>query len=163
MAFYEHVVVTRPDISPQQVDALVEDITKIVTERKGKVSKTEYWGLRNLAYPIKKSRKAHYSLINIDAPGDAIHELERRHRINEDVLRFLTVKVDKLNEEPSPVIARKDRDDRGKRDRDEGGFGGGFGGGRDRDRGDRPPRDFGDRPPREDRGDRPPRPPRDRG
>jgi small subunit ribosomal protein S6 len=160
MAFYEHVVVTRPDISPQQVDALVEDITKIVTERKGKVSKTEYWGLRNLAYPIKKSRKAHYSLINIDAPGDAIHELERRHRINEDVLRFLTVKVDALNEEPSPVIARKDRDDRGKRDRDEGGFGGGFGGGRDRDRGDRPPRDFGDRPPREDRGDRPPRPPR---
>jgi small subunit ribosomal protein S6 len=163
MALYEHVVVTRPDISPQQVDALVEDITKIVTERKGKVSKTEYWGLRNLAYPIKKSRKAHYSLINIDAPGDAIHELERRHRINEDVLRFLTVKVDKLNEEPSPVIARKDRDDRGKRDRDEGGFGGGRdrGGFGDRDRGDRPPRDFGDRPPR-DFGDRPPRPPRDR-
>jgi small subunit ribosomal protein S6 len=160
MAFYEHVVVTRPDISPQQVDALVEDITKIVTERKGKVGKTEYWGLRNLAYPIKKSRKAHYSLLNIDAPGDVIAELERRHRINEDVLRFLTVKVDALSEEPSPVIARKDRDDRGKRDRDEGGFGG-FGGGRDR--GDRPPRDFGDRPPREDRGDRPPRPPRDRG
>ena len=160
MALYEHVVVTRPDISPQQVDALVEDITKIVTERKGKVGKTEYWGLRNLAYPIKKSRKAHYSLLNIDAPGDVIAELERRHRINEDVLRFLTVKVDALSEEPSPVIARKDRDDRGKRDRDDGGFGG-FGGGRDR--GDRPPRDFGDRPPREDRGDRPPRPPRDRG
>jgi small subunit ribosomal protein S6 len=161
MALYEHVVVTRPDISPQQVDALVEDITKIVTERKGKIGKTEYWGLRNLAYPIKKSRKAHYSLLNIDAPGDVIAELERRHRINEDVLRFLTVKVDALSEEPSPVIARKDRDDRGgKRDRDEGGFGGG----RDRDRGfgDRPPRDFGDRPPREDRGDRPPRPPRDR-
>ncbi|HEY7798126.1 MAG TPA: 30S ribosomal protein S6 [Hyphomonadaceae bacterium] len=163
MALYEHVVVTRPDISPQQVDALVEDITKIVAERKGKVGKTEYWGLRNLAYPIKKSRKAHYSLLNIDAPGDVIAELERRHRINEDVLRFLTVKVDALSEEPSPVIARKDRDDRGKRDRDEGGFGGGFG-----DRGDRPPRSFGDRdrgdrPPREDRGDRPPRPPRDRG
>ena len=162
MAFYEHVVVTRPDISPQQVDALVEDITKIVTERKGKIGKTEYWGLRNLAYPIKKSREAHYSLLNIDAPGDVIAELERRHRINEDVLRFLTVKVDALSEEPSPVIARKDRDDRGKRDRDEGGFGG-FG-----DRGDRPPRSFGDRdrgdrPPREDRGDRPPRPPRDRG
>jgi small subunit ribosomal protein S6 len=160
MALYEHVVVTRPDISPQQVDALVEDITKIVTERKGKVSKTEYWGLRNLAYPIKKTRQAHSSLINIDAPGDAIHELERRHRINEDVLRFLTVKVDKLSEEPSPVIARKDREDRGRRDEGFGGGGGGFGGGgfgggRDRDRGDRPPR--------EDRGDRPPRPPRDRG
>ncbi len=160
MAFYEHVVVTRPDISPQQVDALVEDITKIVAERKGKVSKTEYWGLRNLAYPIKKSRKAHYSLLNIDAPGEAIHELERRHRINEDVLRFLTVKVDKLNEEPSPVIARKDREER-KRREDDFGFGGGGSGGRgfgDRDRGDRPPRsDFGDRPPRgprPDRGDR---------
>lgn len=165
MALYEHVVVTRPDISPQQVDALVEDITKIVTERNGKVGKTEYWGLRNLAYPIKKSRKAHYSLLNIEGPGDVIHEVERRHRINEDVLRYLTVKVEEFTTEPSPVIARKDRDDRGKRDRDEGGFGGGgdrpprsFG---DRDRGDRPPRDFGDRPPR-DFGDRPPRPPRDR-
>jgi small subunit ribosomal protein S6 len=155
MAFYEHVVVTRPDISPQQVDALVEDITKIVTERKGKVGKTEYWGLRNLAYPIKKSRKAHYSLLNIDAPGDVIAELERRHRINEDVLRFLTVKVETLSEEPSPVIARKDRDDR-KRDRDDFGGGGGFSGGGFRDRNDRPPR--------EDRGDRPPRGPRpDRG
>lgn len=150
MALYEHVVVTRPDISPQQVDALVEDITRIVTEKNGTVGRTEYWGLRNLAYPIKKSRKAHYSLINIDAPGDAIHEVERRHRINEDVLRFLTVKVEEFTEEPSPVIARKDRDDRGgkRRDRDDGGFGGrddrgprgGFGGGgggfggRDRDR-----------------------------
>jgi small subunit ribosomal protein S6 len=155
MALYEHVVVTRPDISPQQVDALVEDITKIVTELKGKVAKSEYWGLRNLAYPIKKSRKAHYSLLNLDGPGNMIAEIERRHRINEDVLRFLTVKVDTLSEEPSPVIARKDRDDRKRRDDDFGG--GGFG-----DRGDRPRRDFGDRPPREDRGDRPPRPPRDR-
>jgi small subunit ribosomal protein S6 len=155
MALYEHVVVTRPDISPQQVDALVEDITKIVTERNGKVAKSEYWGLRNLAYPIKKSRKAHYSLLNIEGPGDVIHEVERRHRINEDVLRFLTVKVDEFSEEPSPVIARKDRDDRRKRD-DEGG--GGFG--------DRPQRSFGDRDrgDRGDRGDRPPRGPRpDRG
>src|SRR5690349_17896709 len=141
MPFYEHVVVTRPDISPQQVDALIEDITKVVTELKGKVGKTEYWGLRNLAYPIKKSRKAHYSLLNIEGPGNVMHEVERRHRINEDVLRFLTVKVDKLSDEPSPVIARKDRDDRKRRDDD---FGGGFGG--DRDRGDRPRRDFGDRP-----------------
>jgi small subunit ribosomal protein S6 len=155
MALYEHVVVTRPDISTQQVDALVEDITKIVTDGKGKVGKSEYWGLRNLSYPIKKSRKAHYSLLNIDAPGPVIHEIERRHRINEDVLRFLTVKVDEFSEEPSPVIARKDRDDRRKRD-DEGG--GGFG--------DRPQRSFGDRDrgDRGDRGDRPPRGPRpDRG
>jgi small subunit ribosomal protein S6 len=153
MALYEHVVVTRPDISPQQVDALVEDITKIVTEKNGKVGRTEYWGLRNLAYPIKKSRKAHYSLLNIEGPGDVMHEVERRHRINEDVLRFLTVKVEEFTEEPSPVIARKDRDDRGgkRRDRDEGGFGGGdrggfggggFGGG-GRDRDDRGPRGGG--------------------
>jgi small subunit ribosomal protein S6 len=147
MALYEHVVVTRPDISPQQVDALVEDITKIATELNGKIGKTEYWGLRNLAYPIKKSRKAHYSLLNIEGPGAVIHEIERRHRINEDVLRFMTVKVEEFTDEPSPVIARKDRDDRGKRrDRDEGGFGGGgggFGGGRDRD--DRGPRRDRDR------------------
>jgi small subunit ribosomal protein S6 len=167
MALYEHVVVTRPDISPQQVDALVEDITKIVTEANGKVGRTEYWGLRNLAYPIRKSRKAHYSLINIDAPGAVIHEIERRHRINEDVLRFISVRVEAFTEEPSPVIARKDRDDRGKRRRDEdggfggGGFGGGgFGGGGFG--GGRPPRrdeadgDMGDRdgaPPRRGRRD----------
>lgn len=115
MALYEHVVVTRPDISPQQVDALVEDISKIVTEASGSIGKTEYWGLRNLSYPIKKARKAHYSLINIDAPGQVLHEIERRHRINEDVLRYLTIKVDELSEEPSPVVARKDRDERRKR------------------------------------------------
>lgn len=117
MAFYEHVVITRPDISPQQVDALVEEITSLVGEKEGKVAKTEYWGLRNLAYPINKSRKGHYSLLNIDAPADAIQELERRHRINEDVIRFLTIRVDELSEEPSPVLSRKDRDrgDRGDR------------------------------------------------
>ena len=115
MALYEHVVVTRPDISPQQVDALVEDITKIVTEGKGSVGKTEYWGLRNLSYPIKKSRKAHYSLINIDAPGPVIHEIERRHRINEDVLRFMTVKVEELEEGPSAMLQKRDREDRPER------------------------------------------------
>jgi small subunit ribosomal protein S6 len=157
MALYEHVVVTRPDISPQQVDALIEDLTKIVTEGKGKIGKTEYWGLRNLAYPIRKSRKAHYSLVNIDAPGPVIHEIERRHRINEDVLRFLTVKVEAFTDEPSPVLGRKDRDDKRRRRDEEDGDGGGF---RARDREDRP---RGDRPPRDD-GDRPrgPRPPRDR-
>ena len=169
MRAYEHTFIARQDLSPQQAQALADTYAGVIAEHGGEVTKNEYWGLRNLAYPIKKSRKAHYSLLNIDAPGDVIAELERRHRINEDVLRFLTVKVDALSEEPSPVIARKDRDDRGKRDRDEGGFGGGrdrdrgFGDRPPRDFGDRPPRDFGDRPPREDRGDRPPRPPRDRG
>jgi small subunit ribosomal protein S6 len=150
MSNYEHVVVTRPDISPQQVDALVEDITKIVTEMDGKVERTEYWGLRNLAYPIKKSRKGHYSLLNISAAGKVLHEVERRLRINEDVLRFITVKVEAFSEEPSPVIARKDRDDRRRRRDDEGGGGGGFGGDRDRgfgggdrDRGDRGGGGFG--------------------
>jgi small subunit ribosomal protein S6 len=153
MALYEHVVVTRPDISPQQVDALIEDLTRIVTDGNGKVQKTEYWGLRNLAYPVRKARKAHYSLLNIDAPGPVIHEIERRHRINEDVLRFMTVKVETHTDEPSPVIARKDRDDKRRRRDDEfgGGFGGG-GGGRDRDRDGPRDRDRdGPRPPRGDR------------
>ncbi len=127
MAFYEHVVISRPDISPQQVETLVEELTAVVTEQKGSVAKTEYWGLRNLAYPINKSRKGHYSLLNIDGPAAAIQEVERRLRINEDVLRFLTIKVDELSEDPSPVMSRKDRGDKG-------------------DRGDR-----GDRKPRRDR------------
>jgi small subunit ribosomal protein S6 len=112
MSLYEHVLITRPDISPQQVDALIEDITRILAEKGGKVGKTEYWGLRNLAYRMKKNRKAHYSMINIDAPADAVHELERRLRINEDVLRFLTVKVDALDDGPSPILARRERDEK---------------------------------------------------
>ena len=116
LAFYEHVFVARPDISPQQVEALVEDITKIIEGENGKVGKTEYWGLRNLAYPINKVRKGHYSLLNIDAPAGAVQELERRLRINDDVMRHMTIRVEELSEEPSPIIARKDRDDRRKKD-----------------------------------------------
>lgn len=112
MSLYEHVLIARPDISPQQVDALIEDITRILAEKGGKVGKTEYWGLRNLAYRMKKNRKAHYSMLNIDAPAEAVHELERRLRINEDVLRFLTVKVDALDEGPSPILARRERDEK---------------------------------------------------
>ena len=116
MAFYEHVFVARPDISPQQVEGLVEDITKIIEGENGKVGKTEYWGLRNLAYPINKVRKGHYSLMNIDAPAAAVQELERRLRINDDVMRHMTIRVDELSDEPSPIIARKDRDDRRRKD-----------------------------------------------
>lgn len=116
MAFYEHVLVSRPDISPQQVEALVEDVTKIIETENGKVGKTEYWGLRTLAYPINKVRKGHYSLLNIDAPASAIQELDRRLRINDDVMRYMTIRVEELSEEPSPVIARKDRDDRRRKD-----------------------------------------------
>jgi small subunit ribosomal protein S6 len=112
MAFYEHVLIARQDISPQQVDALIEDITRTLAEHGGKVGKTEYWGLRNLAYRVRKNRKGHYALLNIDAPPPAIHELERRQRINEDVLRYLTIRVDVLDEESSPVLARRDRDEK---------------------------------------------------
>ena len=109
MALYEHVVITRPDISPAQVDTFVEDLTGFLREKGAKVGKTEYWGLRNLAYPIKKQRKGHYSLINIDGPAEAIHELERRQRISEDVMRYMTIRVETLSDEPSPVLSRKER------------------------------------------------------
>ena len=109
MAFYEHVVITRPDISPAQVETFVEELSGFLKEKGAKVGKTEYWGLRNLAYPIKKQRNGHYSLLNIDGPADAVHELERRLRISDDVMRYMTIRVEELSEEPSPVLSRKDR------------------------------------------------------
>jgi small subunit ribosomal protein S6 len=109
MAFYEHVVITRPDISPAQVETFVEEMSTFLTEKGATVGRTEYWGLRSLAYPIKKQRKGHYSCINIDAPAEAIHELERRQRISEDVMRYLTVRVEAMPEEPSVVLSRKER------------------------------------------------------
>ena len=118
MAFYEHVLIARQDISPQQVDALLEDVSKTITEQGGKVEKSEYWGLRNLAFRVRKNRKGHYCLLNIDGPAGAVHELERRHRINEDVIRFMTVRVDELDAEPSPILARRERDDRRRQRRD---------------------------------------------
>ena len=112
MAFYEHVLIARPDISPQQVDTLIEDITKTVKELGGQTGKTEYWGLRNLTYRIRKNRKGHYAMVNLDCPPAAVHELERRLKINEDVMRFKTIRVEELDEEPSPILARRDRDER---------------------------------------------------
>ena len=112
MPYYEHVVITRPEISPQQVDTLVEDITKTIKDLGGHVGRTEYWGLRNLTYRIRKNRKAHYSLLNLDCPATAVHELERRLKINEDVMRFKTIRVEQLDEEPSPILARRDREER---------------------------------------------------
>lgn len=112
MPLYEHVLIARQDISPQQVDALVEDITRQIQDGGGKVGKSEYWGLRNLAYRVRKNRKGHYALLNIDCPAATIHELERRQRINEDVLRFITTRVEQHDEEPSPVLARRDRDEK---------------------------------------------------
>src|SRR6201999_1543421 len=98
MALYEHLLIARQDISAQQVDALATHLKTIVEGEGGKVEKQEYWGLRGLAYRLKKNRKGHYVLLNINAPGKAVHELERQLKINEDVLRYMTVKVDKFEQ-----------------------------------------------------------------
>jgi small subunit ribosomal protein S6 len=119
MPFYEHVFLARQDLSTGQVDSLSETFTKIIEGGEGKVTKTEYWGLKNLAYRIKKNRKAHYVMLNIDAPAPAVQEMERQIAINEDVIRYQTVRVDELEGEPSAMM-RKERDSRGRgrRDRD---------------------------------------------
>ena len=127
MPLYEHIFIARQDISPAQVEGLTETLQKIVTDNGGQIAKSEYWGLRNLQYKISKNRKGHYSLFNIDAPAAAHHELERQEKINEDILRYLTIRVDEHDENPSPVLSRRDKSDRGDRG-DRGGRG---------DRGDR--------------------------
>ena len=109
MALYEHVYIARQDIAPAQVEALTQSLEEIITENGGKVEKQEYWGLRNLQYKIKKNRKGHYTLLNIDAPSNAITEMERQMRINEDILRFMTIRVDELSEQPSSILSRKDK------------------------------------------------------
>ena len=137
MPLYESVVIARQDIATTQVDTLADELTNILTEGGGKVTKRELWGLRSLTYRIKKNRKAHYVFFNIDAPPAAINEYERRMRINEDVLRYLTVRVEALEEGPSAVLTNKDRAPErtgffgggGRGGRDGGGFGGGGGGG----------------------------------
>ncbi|MDF1585715.1 30S ribosomal protein S6 [Geminicoccaceae bacterium 1502E] len=119
MPFYEHTLIARPDLSGQQAQALAETFGQLVSENGGQVVKTEYWGLRNLAYRVRKNRKGHYLHLNVEAPAEAIAELERNERINEDVLRYLTVKVEALEEGPSAVMqAKASRDERGRRDRD---------------------------------------------
>ncbi|HEY8248390.1 MAG TPA: 30S ribosomal protein S6 [Hyphomicrobium sp.] len=178
MALYEHVFLARQDVSNAQVEALTKEFTDLIEQGGGKVTKSEYWGVKGLAYKIKKSRKAHFSLLNIDAPPAAVAEMERRMGLSTEVLRYLTVKVEAHETEPSVMMRKSDRDERGDRG-DRGGFGGrgggfggrggggGFGGrGGDRDRGgggggfrsgggDREGSTFRARPPRD--GDRPPR------
>jgi small subunit ribosomal protein S6 len=117
MAFYEHVVIARQDISPQQAEALNDQLQTIIQEGGGTVAKIEYWGLRNLTYRIKKNRKGHYSLLALDAPSAAVKEMERQLSLNEDVLRFLTVKVEELDLELSPVLARRERERERERER----------------------------------------------
>ncbi|HXC28500.1 MAG TPA: 30S ribosomal protein S6 [Stellaceae bacterium] len=118
MPLYENVFIARQDISGAQVDALADQFTQLITEQGGEIKKRENWGLRNLAYRMNKNRKGHYVLFNIDAPSPAVSELERTMRINEDVLRYLTIRVDELEEGPSPVMLnRGGREDRPRRDR----------------------------------------------
>jgi small subunit ribosomal protein S6 len=134
MALYEHIYLARQDVSPQQVEALTGQFKNIVTSLGGTVGKAEYWGVKSLAYRINKNRKAHFTLLNIDAPPAAIAELERQEGLSEDILRFLTLRVNELEEGPSAQLRKRDDDDRGER--------------------------RGPRPDRGERGDRPERRPR---
>jgi small subunit ribosomal protein S6 len=175
MAFYEHVFLARQDITAQQAAALQKTYQTVIEENGGTVGKVEYWGLKSLAYKIKKNRKAHYSLMNIDAPHAAVAEMERQMSLSTDVIRFITIRMKELDDKQSAMMRRaddrdRDRGERGDRgDRGDrrgprregggGGFreggGGGFradreggrdGGGRfDRDGGGRPERDGGSR------------------
>jgi len=134
MALYEHIFMARQDVSSQQVDTLVEQFKGVLEANGGSVGKIENWGLKTLPYRVNKNRKAHYALINIDAPSAAVAEMERQMRIHEDVLRYITIKVEEHEEGPSAMLRKSDRDDRKPRG----------------DRGDR-----GDRPPRAPRADAP--------
>jgi small subunit ribosomal protein S6 len=146
MPLYEHVFLARQDVSAQQVEELTAQLTGVIEQLGGKVAKLEQWGVKSLSYRVRKNRKAHFTFMNVDAPAAALNEIERQERLNEDVLRYLTIRVDEHEEGPSAMMRKSDRD----RDRDD--RGGGFRD-RDRDRGDR-----GDRRPRDrDRDSRPPR------
>ena len=123
MPMYEHVFLARQDLSQSQVDALAQEATKIVEDNEGKVVLTETWGLRTLAYKVQKNRKAHYVMLRLDAPGNVIAELERQTRINEDVIRYTTIRVDEHEDGPSVMMRKNDRErggrgGRGGRDRD---------------------------------------------
>ena len=131
MPLYEHVYLARQDLSAQQVEELTAQLSGVIGQMGGKIAKTEYWGLKSLTYRMKKNRKAHMTLLNVEAPAAALSEVERQERLHEDVLRYLTIRVDAHEEGPSAMMRKSDRDDRG-------------------DRGDRGGRDRGDR----DRGER---------
>ena len=118
MPLYEHVFLARQDLSQAQVDALAQTATDIVEAGKGKVTKTETWGLRSLAYKIAKNRKAHFVLLNLDAPTGVVAELERQTALNEDVIRFMTVRVDEHEGGPSVMMRKQDRDRSRRRERE---------------------------------------------
>ena len=134
MALYEHVFIARQDISAQQVEGLVDMYQAVLEENGGKITKNEYWGLKSLAYRVKKNRKGHYSLLNIDASHEAVTELERRISLNDDIIRHLTLRVDEHEADESVQMRNKNRDDRRSSRRDD----------------DRGPRRDDDRGPRRD-------------
>jgi small subunit ribosomal protein S6 len=136
MPLYEHVFLARQDLSQQQVDELTNHYKGVIEQMGGSVPKVEYWGVKSLTYRIRKNRKAHFTLLNVNAPAAAVSEVERQQHINENILRALTVRVDELEAGPSAMMRKVDRD----RDRDE----------RRGDRGDR----RRDRDERDDRGGR---------
>lgn len=118
MTFYEHTFIARPDLSGQQAQTLAEELGELIAANGGEVKKTEYWGLRTLAFRVKKNRKGHYIHLNLDAPPAAIAELERNERIHDDVIRYMSVKVGKLDEGPSIFMqAKSGRDDTRRRER----------------------------------------------
>ena len=155
MPLYEHVFLARQDVSAQQVEDLTAQLTGVIEQLGGKVTKLEQWGVKSLSYRVRKNRKAHFTFLNVDAPSAALAEIERQERLNEDVLRYLTIRVEEHEEGPSAMMRKsdrdRDRDDRGggfrdrdrDRDRDRGDRGDRGGGFRDRDRGprERAPRD----------------------
>src|SRR5262249_3388574 len=158
MPLYEHVLLSRQDVSAQQVEELTAQLKGVIEQLGGKVTKLEQWGVKSLAYRLRKNRKAHYTFMNLDAPPAAVNEIERQERLNEDVLRYLTVRVDEHEEGPSVMMRKVDRD----RDRD--GDGDARGGSRDRVAGGSRARgERGDFRARGERGDprRDSRPPRD--
>lgn len=119
MALYEHVFLARQDLSQAQVDQLAATATEIVEANEGKVTKTETWGLKNLAYKIERNRKAHFVMLNIEGPGSVVAELERQTRINEDVIRYLTIRVDEHEEGPSVMMRKNERDRKRRSEREE--------------------------------------------
>ena len=131
MPLYEHVYLARQDLSAQQVEELTAKLSGVISEAGGKITKTEYWGMKSLTYRIRKNRKAHMTLLNVDAPSAALNEIERQERLSEDILRYLTIRVEAHEDGPSAMMRKSDRDDRERGDRGDRG---------DRGRGERRPR-----------------------
>ena len=119
MPLYENVFIARQDITPAQVDGLIDTFEKVITDSGGSVPNKEKWGLKTLAYKIKKNRKGHYTLMHISSSAEAIHEMERQMRINEDVLRYISIRVNGFEDGPSAMMRSRDREERPRRNRED--------------------------------------------